>query len=737
MLPARRLILKIILKTFAACLLLAIFTCDISIASTDTDVIADSDRPASSKDLTVQPGDDIDATEEFEMVVRASSDISSTGKTVIDENEIRSNLSASSVDGVLENTAGVDFIRRDAGGSQNSRIRLRGMDESRLLILLNGRQLNGAGVYGGYYVDWTSLSLENVERLELYRGAAPVKFGNNLGGVLNIVTREDTKVFQGFLRMSGGSHGTWRAQLSQSWGAGPILFNVYGRHSETDGYLRNGFAQNESVGGGLTFLLPQHFKLSTNARYSYSKSGMPVYNMPDSPYYDSRLPDSIEARLGGPGVNFLNHGVENWGPLDWGDGSDMRDHRGHFDVALSRKTEAFDMEVRAWLMEQRRTDRFYAIEDNRHLILRRKAAPEKHNWGWQLDLRNTFEFIGTHTLEYGCGGTYLGYGDIIVTHVDEAFFSERTIPQDSQGKTTVSMLHGIYLQDTWKMHRRVTLELGLRFDMWHADGPPDETEVVKENAPGPRGAFSVRTWRGGQISARYRYATRFPGLPEYYWWFSGYQPAARKDLTAENAHQVEMEVKHAFTDRTAVIARGYYYSVNDYIRTIFGYRPSRVIYNMDKVHFAGFELEGTYALPHQLYTFANYTFQATRKVGDVLDNSNALSDELVELPRHKFNSGFGYDDRDGFQAQLTVRFVGLRHAILGDLTAPGRSHMERMDSFWKIDINASYPIIQQEKTKRNVRVEASVDNLLNQSWSEEYGYPMPGLVFMAGMRATL
>ncbi len=725
-------------ETIRACsLLLFFFACDISIASTDNDVAVDSDRTNASTDEVAHSEDAAPPLEEFEIVVRARADNASTVQTVIEEEDIRSTLSTPSVDGLLEHTAGVDFNRRDAGGSQNSRIRLRGMDESRLLILLNGRKLNGAGVYGGYYVDWTSLSLENVERLELYRGAAPVKYGNNLGGVLNIITREGTKDFHGFLRMSGGSYGTWSAQWSQSWGAGPILFNVYARHFETDGHLRNGFAQNESVGGGLTFLLPQHFKLSTNARYSYSKSGMAVYNMPDSPYYDSRLPDSIEARLGGPGVNFLNHGAENWGPLDWGDGTDIRDHRGHFDVALSRKTEAFDMDVSAWLMEQRRKDRFYAIEDNRHLILRREAAPEKHNWGWQFDFRNTFDFVGSHTVEYGGGGTYLGYGDITVEHVDEAFFSARAIPQDSRGKTTVSMLHGLYLQDFWKIHRRLTLELGLRFDMWHADGPPEETEVAKENALGPRGAISVRTWRGGQINARYRYATRFPGLPEYYWWFSGYQPEERKDLTAENAHQVEMEVKHAFTDKTAVIARGYYYAVNDYIRTIFGYRPSRVIYNIDKVHFAGVELEGTYALPHQLYTWANYTFQATRKVGDVLDNSNALSDELVELPRHKFNFGFGYDDRDGLQAQLAIRFVGLRHAILGDLAVPGSSRMERMGSFWKIDINASYPIIQQEKTKRNVRVEASVDNLLNQSWSEEYGYPMPGLVFMAGMRATL
>jgi outer membrane receptor protein involved in Fe transport len=729
--------LKIILNTFTACLLLAIFACNISLASTGSDVIADSDRTAASMDMTDQPRDDIEALEEFELVVRAQSDTSSTDKTVIDEEAIRSNLATSSVDGILEQAAGVDFVRRDAGGSQNSRIRLRGMDESRLLILLNGRKLNGAGVCGGYYVDWTSLSLENVERLELYRGAAPVKYGNNLGGVLNIITREGTKDFHGFLRLSGGSDGTWSAQLSQSWGAGPILFNVYGRHFETDGHLRNGFTQNESVGGGLTFLLPQHFKLSTNARYSYSKSGMPVYNMPDSPYYDSRLPDSIEARLGGPGVNFLNHGAENWGPLDWGDGTDIRDHRGHFDVALSRKTEAFDMDVRAWLMEQRRKDRFYAIEDNRHLILRREAAPEKHNWGWQLDLRNTFEFIGSHTLEYGVGGTYLGYGDVTVRYVDDAYFSQRAIPQSSPGKTTVSMLHGVYLQDTWKLHRRVTLELGVRFDRWYANGPAEDTDVTKQNAIGPRAAVSVRTWRGGQISGRYRYASRFPGLPEYYWWFSGYQPENRKALRAENAHQAEVEVKHSFSDKAAVVARGYYYAVNDYIRTIFGYRPSRVIYNIDKVHFTGLELEGSYELPHHLYTWSNYTFQVTRKSGDVLDNSTSLSDELVELPRHKFNFGFGYDDKDGLQAGLTVRFAGLRHAILGDLTTTAGSRMEPLDSFWKLDINASYPIMQQPDTDKNVRVEASVINLLNQEWSEEYGYPMPGLVVMVGMRATL
>ncbi len=672
-----------------------------------------------------------------EVVVRARRDDSANVQTVIDEEDIRSKLSTTTVDGLLENSAGVDLSRQAAGGSQNSRIRLRGMEESRLLILLNDRNLNSAGVYGGYYVDWASLSVENVERIELFRGAAPVKYGNNLGGVLNIVTKEGSRDLHGFLRIAGGSLGTWDAQLSHSWGFGPILYNVFASHHETNGYLRNAFVESDSVGGGLTFLLPDKFKLSTSARYSYNKTGMIVYNMPDNPFYDPSFPDSIEGQLGGPWVVFMNHFEDNWGPLDWGDGTNLQDHRGQFDLALSRKTEAFDIEARAYLIEQRRRDRFYAIDDRRHLVLKRDARPEKHNWGWQLGLKNTFDFAGSHRVEYGGEGTYLGYGDVTIEHMDEGYFPAWSIPQDSQGKTTISMLHGIFLQDLWRIHRRFSLEIGLRFDTFLAEGPKEDGDAVDENALGPRAAFTIRTWPGGNINARYRHAYRFPTLPEYYWWFNGFQPQDRKDLRAENAHQVEIEVEQSFAEKATVIARGYYYAVNDYLRTIYGYHPSRVIYNIDRVHFAGFELEGACDLVYDFYTWANYTFQVTRKIGDVLDNSSSLSDELVELPRHKINYGFGYDDEDGLQARLSLRFVGLRHAVLGDLTAEGGSRLERMTSFFIVDIYASYPILRQPETGRNVRVEASVENLLNQPYAEQYGYPMPGLVFMGGMRATL
>jgi iron complex outermembrane recepter protein len=707
-------------------------------------VVAGTALCASTR-LAAQGADaEMEAIEEFEVEVRAEAGNSTTPQTVIDEAAIRGDLSAASVDGLLENTAGVDFTRRDAGGSQNSKLRLRGMNERRLLILLNGRRLNGFGVCGQYFVDWTSLSIENIERIEIYRGAAPVKYGNNLGGAVNIITSEGSKDYRGFFRMVGGSNNTWSVQLSQSWGAGPVLFNIYARHHETKGYLRNAFSQKEAIGGGLTFLLPQKFKLRTAARYSYNQSGMPVYNMPDSPYYDKHLPDSLDAPLGGPGVNPIDHGAGSWGPLDWGDGTDGRDHRAHFDIALSRTTEAFDIDVSAWLMEQRRKDRFYAVDDSRHLILRRKTAPENHNWGWQLGLKNRFDLAGSHTVEYGGEGTYLGMGDITIEHIDENYFSQRQIPAEAEGKRNIIMHHGFYLSDLWEIHRRLSLDLGLRFDTFRAAGSDvgifdtgNEVEDIKDRTLGPRVAVSVRTWPGGKIEARYRNAHRFPVFPEYYWWFLGYQAEGRKDLAAENAHQVDLEVKHVFTDTTSLVARGYYYAVEDYIRMIGGYRPGKAVYNVDKVHFAGLELEGTFKLPHHFYTWANYTYQKTKKSGDALDMSTALSHELVELPKHKFNFEFGYSDPKGLQAQFTLRFVGVRHSIEGNLATEGGSTMEQLDSFWKLDARASYPIIQQAETDRSLRLEVSFDNILNQEYSENFGYPMPGLGFMAGMRATL
>ncbi len=671
--------------------------------------------------------------------------------TIVPEEEVSRLQMPNTAEGMLENEAGVYLSRQRFSGNENSRLRIRGFDESRSRILWNGRNLHGSGVYGGYYVDWDSMSLRDVENIELIRGAGPAKYGNTLGGVVDITPKKGSLKPETTLELRGGlidedaRENLWNAGISHSGSSGPFLYRLSADHRDSDGYLRNAFSQRDLFSGSLTWLLSDYLELTVSGRYNVNESGMIIYNKPDSPFYDSDEPTSLGGFLGGPGLPFKN-GPGDWGPYFAGDDSYWRDERLNLDTNLSYESKDFGFDLQTFFMDQDRLERYYSASEPGHLVFKRESVPEKENWGWRADFRNEFGESGAHTVEYGAQGTYLGYGDIDVKEFDPEYFFRpggRLHPNltDTEGEDTITDWEGAYVQDTWRISEVWEFQPGVRFDAFDADGPQKGHVELNEDEISPRLALTAYAWEGGHVTGRYGRAVRFPTIPEYYWWNAGFQPAGRKDLSPEDADQWELEVGHDFETGTSVLARGYYYEVNDYIRTIFGYRPSRVIYNIDKVDLRGIELEVSQQLPHNFRVWANYTLQDTEKHGDVLDMSSRLTDELVELPENQFNVGIGYQQPDGLTAKLTARYVDSRGTIRGDLTdtvflgTPKGAHIEGMGAFVDVDLYASYPVYRGERLKE-VLWEVTLDNLLDDHYEEEFGYPVPGTTLITGIKAT-
>ena len=104
---------------------------------------------------------------------------------------------------VLEHTAGI-IIHRDAHGDG---VQLQGLDSEYVLILVDGEPQVGR-IAGK--LDMARLAVENVERIEIVKGATASLFGNAaLGEVINIITRKATSPFS--------------VQLSQSFEQNSIL----------------------------------------------------------------------------------------------------------------------------------------------------------------------------------------------------------------------------------------------------------------------------------------------------------------------------------------------------------------------------------------------------------------------------------------------------------------------------------------------------------------------------------
>ncbi len=634
--------------------------------------------------------------------------------------DIERTLEADTVEGLFETEPGMDLNRRSPGGPESSRLSIRGFDESRYAVLWGLRDLRGAGVYGGAYVDWSVLSFDDVERVEIIRGASPVKYGNTLGGVVNVVPKRPSGTLSHFIRNTVGTLGTNSLQAGHAFGAGPASWKLVGALFNTDGYLRNAFVERRVLSAEVALRLPEDFAFSASVRHTENESGMTVYNRPDSPYYDDDFPKADDDPMGGPYLKFLEHTT---GPLDWGDGSYWKDVRDNVNVSLARKTDTFRVAARAYLMEQVRDEYFHAVTDPDRLVVHRRSRPEQDNGGFRAEIENELALAGKHEIEFGIEGHYLGYGSSEIRFVDPSYFPPWAVPRDHPGKHHVSKRHGVYIQDDWEPAPWLRFYAGLRFDHFEAIDPQEGIGSLIETPWSPGAGVRVRPFEKLEIAARYRRAHRFPTLPEYYWYHAGYQPADRKDLRSERADQIDVEATVSLPGRLQGVLRGYAYRVDHYLRTIFGYKPSRVVYNIDGVTLAGFEAEASLFLAKGLQAWANYTWQTSEKHGDVLDKSAALSSRLTELPEHKFNLGVRYETPWDLTASVKGRFVSRRQAVVGN-AATASCRLEDLDPFFDLALDLSWTFWKADGGRRG-EFFLSLSNLLNQDIEEQYGYPLP------------
>ena len=82
--------------------------------------------------------------------------------------------------------------------SQLPEITYQGMEGEYLLFLIDGERVSGEGA--DHNVDFTRFNVDDIERIEVIRGAQSTIYGSNaLGGVINIITKSATRPFSGNL----------------------------------------------------------------------------------------------------------------------------------------------------------------------------------------------------------------------------------------------------------------------------------------------------------------------------------------------------------------------------------------------------------------------------------------------------------------------------------------------------------------------------------------------------------
>ncbi|WP_134090431.1 TonB-dependent receptor [Olivibacter sp. XZL3] len=188
------------------------------------------------------------------------------------------------LDEVLKEQTGIAVVNNIAGGNRSVGVQLQGFSSAYVMILIDGQPMVGRD--GGSF-DLSRISVTNIERVEIIKGAASCLFGSEaMGGAINIVTRHGALQAQGLASVRYGSLNTLDATLE---GETPFVANRGEASLSANFYRSDGFnvnsryqtrgttvppSNNYTLQGRSRYRLARNTTIGVSGRYGLRKSVM-------------------------------------------------------------------------------------------------------------------------------------------------------------------------------------------------------------------------------------------------------------------------------------------------------------------------------------------------------------------------------------------------------------------------------------------------------------------------------
>jgi len=172
----------------------------------------------------------------------------------------------------LRTARGLHVVQSGRSGGTTS-IFVRGGESDHNLILLDGIPLNDEG--GAF--NWVDLTADNVERIEVLRGAGSALYGSDaMTSVIHIITKEGDGPPTLTLSTAFGDQGTTRQAATFRGSRTGMRYSFAASRYDTDGFFEpNDFYDNMTATGKLSFALTDYSKATLTAHYFEARKGVP------------------------------------------------------------------------------------------------------------------------------------------------------------------------------------------------------------------------------------------------------------------------------------------------------------------------------------------------------------------------------------------------------------------------------------------------------------------------------
>lgn len=166
------------------------------------------------------------------------------------------------LDEVLKEQTGIAIVNNVSGGGRSVGVQLQGFGSEYVMVLIDGQPMIGRN--NGNF-DLSRISVANIERIEIIKGASSCLFGSDaLGGAINIITRYGAIEPQAQLALHYGSLHLIDATLDAE---APFAHQRGSAHISANYYRTDGFNTNPYLQSGQSS--PPYSNFDTQARIRY------------------------------------------------------------------------------------------------------------------------------------------------------------------------------------------------------------------------------------------------------------------------------------------------------------------------------------------------------------------------------------------------------------------------------------------------------------------------------------
>ena len=193
---------------------------------------------------------------------------------------------------ILKDQAIIDFRGTSDLVPSNDTIYMRGFTGKRFITAIDGLTIEKSGNgYGNYAVDYATLSLGPIEKIEIMPGPHSALYpGQSVGGIINLITKPPEKypTLKPDVKAAASyrSYNTQNHSVNADGGVGSFVYGFGFQNYHTDGYLRHNETDIDTFSGKLGYILPSDGYISLSGSYTDQDRESPVKNDPVRTDYD-------------------------------------------------------------------------------------------------------------------------------------------------------------------------------------------------------------------------------------------------------------------------------------------------------------------------------------------------------------------------------------------------------------------------------------------------------------------